>query len=164
MQSTCRVWKRRTTSGKHNFANTFLSSGLTCSVASKSSFPHILRMVLAQMISKISIPVLTQPFERIPLSSQQTRQRTGGLKARNLLPLASLWSNARPKYRPGSTRSRPVVELRQRRTKRRTKNNFLLTDPSCVILYMLILLPHIRACSLRSTKELMIQTHVLLAA
>ncbi len=109
-------------------ACTLPSHSLTYCIASRSSFPHILRMVLVRRISKKSIPVLTQPFERIPFSSQQTRRRTGGPKARNIQPLASLWSNARPKYRPRSRLSRPVVGLWQKRTKKRKTNKFPLAE------------------------------------
>lgn len=101
------------------------------SVASRSSFLHILQMVLDQRISKRSIPMLTQPSERIPLSNQQTKQRTGRPKARNILPLASLWSNVGPKYRPESRHSRPVVEQLQKRTKKRKKSRFPLAE--CVM-------------------------------
>lgn len=127
-QNTWRVWKRRMTNGEHFFACTVPITCPNVSIASRSSFLHILQMVLGQRISKRSIPMLTQPFGRIPLSSQQTKQRTGRPKVRNILPLASLWSNVRPKYRPESRHSRPVVEQWQKRTKKRKKNEFRLAE------------------------------------
>ena len=85
-------------------------------IASRSSFPHTLRMVLVQKISKRSTPMPMRPFERIPPSSQPKSQKTGKPNARNMLHLASLSNKGKPKSRRRLRRSKPVVAPRMRTT------------------------------------------------
>jgi len=102
-------------------------------IASRSSFPHTLRMVLVQKISKRSTPMPMQPFVRIPPSSQPKSQKTGKPNARNMLHLASLSNKGKPKSRRRLRRSKPVVAPRMRTTmKMRMMNSWGNSSPRSV--------------------------------
>jgi len=102
-------------------------------IASRSSFPHTLRMILVQKILKRSTPMPMQQFVRIPPSSQPKRQKIGKPNARNMLHLVSLTHNGKPKSKRGLRRSKPVVVPRTRmKTKMRMMNNRGNSSPSSV--------------------------------
>jgi hypothetical protein len=93
-------------------------------IASRSSFPHTLRMVLVQKILKRSTPMPMQQFVRIPPSSQPKRQKIGKPNVRNMVHLASLTNNGKPKSKRRLRRSKLVVVLQTRmKTKMRMMNN-----------------------------------------
>jgi hypothetical protein len=94
------------------------------SIASRSNFLHTLRMTLAQTTSKKSTPMRMRPFVRIPLLSRHRRRRIGRPKARNILHLASLLNNVKPRSRKRSRPSKPMVEMPRTRTKKRTRSNW----------------------------------------
>lgn len=103
-------------------------------IASRSSFPHTLQMVLARKILKRSTPMPMQPFVRIPPSSQPTRQKTGKPKARNMLHLVLLSNNGRPTSRRRLRRSKRVVARRTRmKTKMRMTNSWGDASPPSVL-------------------------------
>lgn len=102
----------------------FNFSHISPSIASRSNFPHTLRMALAQRTSRKSTPMRMRPFVRIPLLSRQKKRRTGRPKARNILQLASLLKNVKPRSRQRSSPSRPMAEMPRTRTKMRTKSSW----------------------------------------
>lgn len=123
-QSIWRVWKRRTMNGKYILRISLAISLSHPPIASRSSFPHTLRMVLVQKILKRSTPMPMQQFVRIPPSSQPKRQKIGKLNARNMLHLVSLTNNGKPKSNRRLRRSKPVVAPQTRmKTKMRMMNN-----------------------------------------
>jgi hypothetical protein len=129
------------TSGMHNFGIFFARFLPGFSIASRSNFPPILRMALAQKISRRSTPMPMQLFAKTQPSSQHRRRRIGKPKPRNMQPLASPSSSVRPKSRLRLRHSKPVVEvLRTRtgmRTRTRMKNNLLLLSHEDIVSYAL---------------------------
>ena len=99
-------------------------------IASRSNFPRISRMALAQKTSKRSTQMRMRPFVRILHLSRPKRRRTGRPKARNIQQLASLLNNVKPKSRQRSRPLKTIKVMPRKRTRKRMKSNWHFSSAS----------------------------------
>ena len=131
------------------------------SIASRSNFPHTLRMKLARRISKKYTPMRMRPFEKIPLLSRQRRRRTGRPNPRSILHPALLSNNVKTRSSQRSRPSKPMVEMPRTRTMRRTKSNGISLSRVCPMPSHVM---HALACVACSCVPTLIHKRIMIAS